>query len=86
MSDTFIKISKRNMINRGDFVKLIEDPKTHIQFLRHKITIETNGELQNILDDIEELSTDIYFVDVIGTHTVANVYFYSNTDFSKFRR
>lgn len=85
MRETFIKITKRNNISRTDFVKLIEDPATHVRFLRNKIIIETNDSLSDLLDEIEQLSTDIYHVDMLA-NTTAYVYFYSGSDAAQFRR
>ena len=86
MSDNFIKITKRNSIHRSDFLGLIEDPATHVRFLRFRILIETNTDIQEILEEIEELSTDIYYVDMVNANTTAYVYFYSEKDFAQFRR
>ena len=86
MGDSFLKITKRNAISRSEFIKLTEDPSIHIRFLRNRLLLETKGGLVDLLDEIEQASTDIFYVDVTNTNTTAYIYFYSENDFAKFRR
>ena len=81
-----IKIQKVNSIARAEWKNLIADPKIHLQFLKHRLMIESKDNLDNILDEIDSLVTDVYYVDVLATDLMGVVYFWSEQDFMNFRR
>lgn len=81
-----IRIQKINSIGANEFRKLIEDPKVHLQFLRNRLRIESKDNLNNILAEIDSISSDVYHVEVLTSDTTCIIYFWSTADFSNFRK
>lgn len=86
MSNNYIRIVKKNGLTRGEFKCLMEDPQIHLKFLRQRLYIESNGAINDILEELEMHTTDVYFADVISNNTTCYIYFYSDKDFAQFRR
>jgi len=86
MNTTTIEIKKINEISRSEFKSLIQDPTTHLQFLRQRMQFHSKDNIDNILDELAELVTDVYYVDVVANDMICVVYFWSLKDFAHFRR
>jgi len=86
MNTTTIEIKKINEISRSEFKSLIQDPATHLQFLRQRMQFHSKDNIDNILDELAELVTDVYYVDVVANDMICVVYFWSLKDFAHFRR
>jgi len=83
---TEIKIKKLNAIARSEFKELIKDPKTHMQFLRQRLRFESKDNINNIIDELDGIVTDVYYVDIIANDLICDIYFWNNQDFMNFRR
>jgi len=81
-----IQIKKINAVSRTEFKELIKDPKTHLQFLRQRLSFHSKDNINNILDELDEIVTDVYYVDIVANDLACVVYFWSLTDFANFRR
>ena len=83
---TTIQIKKSNSISRAEFKMLIEDPKIHLTFLRQRVMILSENNIDSILAELEEVVTDVYYANVIDGDSSCQVYFWSPKDFANFRR
>jgi len=81
-----IKIKKINAISRSEFIELIKDPKTHLQFLRQRLSFHSVDNINDIIDEVNSAVTDVYYVDILSPDNTCIIYFWSVTDFSNFRR
>jgi len=75
-----------NSISRSEFKELIKDPKTHLQFLRQRLVFESKDNMNDILDEVDDLVTDVYYADIIASDFICVIYFWSPQDFANFRR
>lgn len=83
---TSIEINKTNSITRDEFKMLIKDPKIHLIFLKQRLTIRSNNNIDDIIEELDDITTDIYYADILERDNVCVVYFWSLKDFGHFRK